>query len=321
MSRRSRVLLALAIAFLHGYPAGAQHKDWPVDCASPWEYSLAPENRDECGSTELMLSSYCGNAVKVRELLDAGVNPDATGNLCPIQWPGSWMRLPTNALDLASMQGHVDAVRELLAVGGDPNVALSWVFHMDVGDEGDDYAVIGAAMSAGGELEEVQTAFLCTLMTIAAVRGDLPIVRALLNAGVHIDERNSQNCNPSALSFAATNGTMYSYSSGLAERMGLTLPSGHEALDDFAFGGGESGASGPYPRHSGTALMWAAALGEIDVVKLLLNGGADPVATNPNGDRAIDWALEGSHQEVASLLVLPAQKQRGRGEPSSGADR
>jgi len=51
-----------------------------------------------------------------------------------------------------------------------------------------------------------------------------------------------------------------------------------------------------------TALMYAAAEGQLDVVKLLLAHGADPDAKDVDGDYAVTFAGNNGHSEVVSLL-------------------
>jgi ankyrin repeat protein len=51
-----------------------------------------------------------------------------------------------------------------------------------------------------------------------------------------------------------------------------------------------------------TALMTAAAEGQLDVVRLLLSRGADPSVKDEDGDTAMSFALEKGHPEVAELL-------------------
>jgi hypothetical protein len=51
-----------------------------------------------------------------------------------------------------------------------------------------------------------------------------------------------------------------------------------------------------------TALMYAAAEGQTDVVRILLSYGADPDLKDVDGDNALTFAVNNNHKEVASLL-------------------
>jgi len=49
-------------------------------------------------------------------------------------------------------------------------------------------------------------------------------------------------------------------------------------------------------------LMWAAAYGHTDTVKLLLERGADASARDNRGKTALAMAVEGGHKETEQLL-------------------
>ena len=56
-----------------------------------------------------------------------------------------------------------------------------------------------------------------------------------------------------------------------------------------------------------TALMNAAAEGKVDVVKLLIESGADPALKDHSGKTARQWAAERNHPEVVALLKAPSR--------------
>ena len=51
-----------------------------------------------------------------------------------------------------------------------------------------------------------------------------------------------------------------------------------------------------------TTLMYAAAEGHFEVVKALLDNGADPTLKDIDGDDAVTFALNNGHKEVADLI-------------------
>ena len=60
-----------------------------------------------------------------------------------------------------------------------------------------------------------------------------------------------------------------------------------------------------------TVLMWAAARGHVEVVKTLLESGADPSARTRKGRTASEIAMQEGHDNVATLL-------RENGEAATG---
>lgn len=59
----------------------------------------------------------------------------------------------------------------------------------------------------------------------------------------------------------------------------------------------------------GTALMSAAAWGRLDLARLLLARGADPLLENKSGETARDLALRNGHRDLARLLEAAERKQ------------
>jgi len=60
-------------------------------------------------------------------------------------------------------------------------------------------------------------------------------------------------------------------------------------------------------RHGSTLLMWAAGYGRTEVVKRLLELGADRRALNDKGKTAADIARDGGHSAVEALLLSDAR--------------
>ena len=119
-----------------------------------------------------------------------------------------------------------------------------------------------------------------TALMFASFNGHTPVVKLLLEQGASLDHRDAAG--RTALMFAAT--------SANAESAALLLEAGAEinAVDT-----GERF----------TALMHAAAEGQVKVVQVLLKYKADPAIRDVDGDTARDFAKQNGHAEVVRLLT------------------
>jgi ankyrin repeat protein len=116
----------------------------------------------------------------------------------------------------------------------------------------------------------------------AAFNGHTSVVRYLLEKGAKLDAKDESG--RSAL--------MYASSGPHAETVELFLKKGAEVdvqgtLEGF------------------TALMTAAAEGQMEVVRLLLRHGADPALKDVDGDTAESFARQNGHTAVVDLLKSP----------------
>jgi len=146
----------------------------------------------------------------------------------------------------------------------------------------------------------------------AALNGDLSQVKGLLNGGFHVNAEDEEG--RTALMYAAYNGHIEIMKSLLDKGalVNLTDTNGRTAL--------MLASSGPYPAavnllldHNAdpdvadkdehyTALMFAAAEGQLDVVKVLLSRRAAPLLRDIDGDNARTFAENNGHKEIATLL-------------------
>jgi ankyrin repeat protein len=152
----------------------------------------------------------------------------------------------------AAERGDRTAALQLLAKGANPNLpgpdgttAIMWAAASD------DLELVRALIKAGASVT-LKNQFGTSALTEAAIIGSAPIVDALLKAGADPDTRNPEGETP--LMAVARTGNVE------AARRLLEARADVNAREDW---GGQS------------ALMWAAAQGQADMVKFLAAHGAD----------------------------------------------
>ncbi|KAI1754549.1 ankyrin repeat-containing domain protein [Xylaria castorea] len=135
-----------------------------------------------------------------------------------------------------------------------------------------------------------------TKLSLAAVRGDIDLVKALLNSGAYI-EATDQLYGRTPLIWAAENGH--------EETVKLLLDSGaYVEATDYRYGR--------------TPLIWAAKNGHEKIVKLLLDSSAYIEATDQQfGQTPLIWAAENRHEKIVKLLLdsgahIEATNRRGQ---------
>lgn len=137
----------------------------------------------------------------------------------------------------------------------------------------------------------------------AAGAGEVAVIRELIAAGADVDQRVDHGVTP----------LMVAAGTGRAKAVRCLLESGaeidaqdHGQLVDiwvFASEDSERGFEYSSPGSELTALMIAAAAGEIDVVKILLDAGADPDTRAESRKTALIFALQNQDLECAGLLI------------------
>ena len=155
-----------------------------------------------------------------------------------------------------------------------------------------------------------------TALHQAAYAGDLAMVtRMVVEQGIAVDVADNEKHTPlmwasfnghtavveyliehkakvNALDVNGRNALMYASSGPFAETVGLLINKGSSVnvqgkLEGF------------------TALMTAAAEGQLEVVRVLLQHGADPALKDEDDDTAESFALEKGHSAVVELLRNP----------------
>ena len=148
----------------------------------------------------------------------------------------------------------------------------------------------------------------------AALNGDIQTVESELSAGVDVNATSLNGQNQTALMLAAFNGhrnlvEILIARGGKVNHLDVT----HRTALMYC-------CSGPFPEtaqllldhgadvniidnnEKWSALMFAAAEGQVENVKILLKYGADWKLTDIDGDTAASFAAKNGHQQVAQII-------------------
>ena len=165
--------------------------------------------------------------------------------------------------------------------------------------------------TAPNDLSKVTAAPLISIHE-AALNGKLTDVTALLKSGIRPDTVDQEGRTP--LIYAAFNGN--------TEIIGVLIRNGADVnkADKFGRTALMMASSGPYPmavkmlldqkadpnlvdtEEHFTALMYAAAEGQLECVRILLLYKADPVMKDKDGDDALSFARNNGHKAIVTLL-------------------
>jgi ankyrin repeat protein len=229
---------------------------------------------------------------------------------------------PPASLLEAVLLGDRSAVENFIALGADVNAAeddgttpLMRAVHGRFPD-------IAKRLIDSGANVTARNRYGVTALYLAARGGDAATTRALLVAG--IDANTSLPGGETALMTAARSGhtevvgvllTGNSAVESLADLAGsATAPersTGYAAVENAGYGSTQRGTiqrnradvNAREQRYGDTALMWAAVAGHVDVVRLLIEAGADVRAVDDEGVTALQLARANGHTEVAAALL------------------
>ncbi|MEO8465949.1 MAG: ankyrin repeat domain-containing protein [Gammaproteobacteria bacterium] len=228
----------------------------------------------------------------------------------------------------AVLLGNRSAVDEFIALGADVNAAeddgttpLMRAVHGHFTD-------IAKRLIASGADVTLRNRYGVTALYLAARGGDAAMTRELLVAGLDAD--TALPGGETALMTAARSGhtdvvgVLLTGNNGvesladLAGRSAASERSGY-AAESAGYGDTErrvprrnrADVNARERRYGDTALMWAAVAGYVDVVRLLIEAGADVRAVDDEGMTALQLARANGHTEVASALLAAGANPNG----------
>ncbi|KAI5782055.1 ankyrin repeat-containing domain protein [Peziza echinospora] len=254
----------------HGNTAGGAH---------------APTAASSLPFVELATAAAKGDIAKVESLLRAGVNPNHPGpdGLTPLGAAASAgntdivqillrygadyaLRMANERgwapLHLAAYAGHLGVVDALVSAGANTNQPAAPA-----------PAHTGAAGAAAAAAPPTASAAATTALNLAAYTGHADIIRRLLAAGADANAPSAQGVTP--LQFASIYGKVEAVSALLSGGAKASInQTAHPTapLPAPAADGGPAKA----PRPHRTALFYAAQYGHPEIVKVLLDNGAQP---------------------------------------------
>jgi ankyrin len=219
------------------------------------------------------------------------------------------------ALHWAARQNDLETAQLLLRAGAKPNAATRYgVTPLYFAGENGNAAMIDTLLRAGVDANSSNPGGETALMT-AAKTGNVDAVKLLLDRGASIDAKESVR-NQTALMWAVLENhpeivkLLLARGADVNSSTSVSIPDGTTGKPEAK--SGDIGAHGPgmyrgraVPSPSGamTPLLFAARDGNLPIMRLLVDAGADLERAAANGTRPLVAAIINNHIELATYLL------------------
>ncbi|KAJ8935953.1 hypothetical protein NQ314_012575 [Rhamnusium bicolor] len=257
------------------------------------------EDHNENGHTPLMEAASAGHVGLAKILLMHGAGINTHSN-----------EFKESALTLACYKGHLDMVRFLLEAGADQEHKTDEMHTALMEASMDGHVEVARLLLDSGAQVNMPTDSFESPLTLAACGGHVDLAMLLIERGANIEEVNDEGYTPlmeaaregheEMVHLLLGQGANINAQTDETQETALTLAccGGFTEVADILLKGGadiELGASTP--------LMEAAQEGHLDLVRFLLENGANVHAQTQTGDTALTYACENGHTDVADLLL------------------
>jgi ankyrin repeat protein len=241
--------------------------------------------KDEQGDSPLLYSAAVGSVDVMKYLLDKGADVNA-------QNPFGTTALMISATDIAKVRLLVERGADVNRASKQGRTALSIAAMSDQSSE-----IVRYLAAKGADLQ-AKDAFGNTILTAAAMGNDLNTLRIALDAGVDVNTAGVTGVTPLMLS-AGYHANLPATKMLLAKGAKVNAVASSPTLFPL-----DDPKSGPIALHNFTPLLLAMPHASPEVVKTLLDAGADINAKDSRNMTPLMFAVATSHQNPAVIRML-----------------
>lgn len=245
--------------------------------------------KDDRGVTPLMYAATAGSAAAMKLLIAKGADPSARNSF------GS-TALMWSATDIQKVRLLLQAGADVNAVSKQGRTALFVAALSDSSAE-----IVRLLQAKGADVKTVDAAQM-TPLHAATMGNDTETIRLMLAAGLDVNAADIGGYTP--LMNAAQNGNVAAVKMLLARGANVNRVSGHADVQTHT---GNRAKNGPLGQGEFTPLLLAAAFAPPELVKALLEAGADVRAKDMRGLTPLMLAVATDHQSPETVRLLLAK--------------